>query len=73
MIPCHPLAAETRAYVATDVAAAYLNHPRFILNRWASENLAPIKPALMRGRLAWSVHEIRRVLGLAQEEYTFAQ
>lgn len=60
------LAAETRAAVDTATAAYHLNRQPQTLRGWACLENGPLRPIRVHGRLAWSVAELRRVLGVAQ-------
>ena len=61
-----PLAHETRPAVDTAAAAHYLNRRPQTLRGWACMENGPLRPRRIMGRLAWSVAEIRAVLGVAQ-------
>lgn len=64
--PTFPLLAlETRPAVPTEQAAYYLNRRPQTLRIWAMREDGPIRPTRINGRLAWSVSEIKRVLGVA--------
>lgn len=57
------LAEETRTHVATARAAYWLNRKEQTLRMWACYENGPLRPVRINGRLAWSVAEIRRLLG----------
>lgn len=57
------LAEETRTHVATARAAFWLNRKEQTLRMWACYENGPLRPVRINGRLAWSVAEIRRLLG----------
>lgn len=59
-----PLESVTRSHVTTAEAAFYLNRAKQTLRAWACKENGPIRPSRVQGRLAWSVVELRRVLGL---------
>ena len=54
----------TRPTVETASAAYYLNRQQQTLRGWASKQDGPLRPVRVNGRLAWSVSEIKRVLGV---------
>ena len=54
-----------RPTVPTDQAAHYLNRRPQTLRTWACLENGPLRPHRVMGRLAWSVAEIRAVLGVA--------
>ena len=60
-----PLDRETRVTIPTSEAAAHLNRRPQTLRTWACLENGPLRPHRVMGRLAWSVAEIRRVLGVA--------
>lgn len=55
---------EDRPRVPTEQAAHYLARRPQTLRGWACMENGPIRPIRINGRLAWSVAEIRRVLGV---------
>lgn len=60
----HPaLEAVTRPTVDTIAAAYYLNRRPQTLRGWACHENGPLRPLRIHGRLAWSVTEIRALLG----------
>lgn len=58
------LDSETRAAVPTDCAAHHLNRKPQTLRGWACREDGPLRPIRVHGRLAWSVRELRRLLGV---------
>ena len=60
-----PLESVTRPTVDTAAAAYYLNRRPQTLRTWACREDGPLRPRRIMGRLAWSVAEIRAVLGVA--------
>lgn len=60
-----PLAQETRATIPTAEAARHLNRAPQTLLLWSCRQTGPIRPLRVAGRLAWSVADIKRVLGVA--------
>ena len=56
---------ETRAVLPTLEAAFHLNRAQQTLRLWACLENGPIRPIRIHGRLAWSVAELRRLLGVA--------
>lgn len=54
----------TRPTVPTDAAAYYLNRRPQTLRSWACFENGLIRPIRINGRLAWSVGEIKKVLGV---------
>ena len=60
-----PLEQVTRPTVPTAQAAHYLNRRPQTLRGHACKEDGPIRPIRINGRLAWSVAEIRAVLGVA--------
>ena len=61
-----PLESVTRPTVDTAAAAYYLNRKPQTCRAWACLENGPLRPHRVMGRLAWSVAEIRTVLGVAQ-------
>jgi hypothetical protein len=61
-----PLDQETRAAVDTATAAFHLSRQPQTLRGWACREDGPLRPLRVHGRLAWSVAELRRVLGVAE-------
>ena len=59
-----PLELENRPCVPTEQAAHYLNRRPQTLRAWACLENGPLRPHRVFGRLAWSVAEIRSVLGV---------
>lgn len=60
-----PLELVNRPTVPTEQAAHYLNRRPQTLRAWACLENGPLRPHRVMGRLAWSVAEIRAVLGVA--------
>lgn len=60
-----PIEQETRQSVNTSTAAYHLNRADQTLRKWACLDDGPIRPIRINGRLAWSVADLRRVLGVA--------
>ena len=60
-----PLDRETRTAVDTATAAHHLIRKPQTLRGWACLENGPLRPLRINGRLAWSVSELRRVLGVA--------
>lgn len=58
-----PLEVVTRPTVNTTAAAHYLNRRPQTLRGWACHENGPLRPLRIHGRLAWSVKEIRALLG----------
>ena len=61
-----PLDLVTRPTVDTNAAAHYLNRRPQTLRAWACHEDGPIHPRRIHGRLAWSVIEIRALVGVGQ-------
>jgi hypothetical protein len=59
-----PLEDVTKPTVATDHAAYLLNRVPRTLRGWASLENGPIRPIRVFGKLAWSVADIKALLGL---------
>ena len=59
-----PLTHETRAALPTCEAAHHLNRAEQTLRLWAMRGDGPIPVRRINGRLAWSVAELRRLLGV---------
>jgi len=57
--------AETRPTVNTATAAYWLSRQQQTLRGWACHEDGPIRPRRINCRLAWSVDDIRRILGVA--------
>ena len=55
---------ETRAAVDTATAAYHLNRQPQTLRGWASSERGALRPMRVHGRLAWSVADLRRLLGV---------
>lgn len=60
-----PLELVNRPTVPTEQAAHYLLRRPQTLRCWACKEDGPLRPLRINGRLAWSVSELRRVLGVA--------
>lgn len=62
-----PLHLETRTHVSTAVLCRHLNRKEQTARGWASTETYPegLRPLRCKGRLAWPVEGIRRVLGVA--------
>jgi hypothetical protein len=60
-----PLEQHTRSNLTTEEAAFYLNRRPQTLRAWACYENGPLRPTRTGDMLAWSVTEIRRVLGVA--------
>ncbi len=58
-----PLRIVTRTHVPTEEAAHHLNRKPQTLRIWACYENGPLHPIRLNGRLAWSVTEIRALLG----------
>lgn len=54
---------ETRPVVDTATAAHWLLRQQQTMRAWASSEREPLRPIRINGRLAWSVAEIKRLLG----------
>ena len=61
-----PLELVNRPNVPTEQAAYYLLRRPQTLRGWACKEDGPLRPLRINGRLAWSVSELRRLLGVAQ-------
>ena len=59
------LSEEMRATVGTDAAAFHLNRREQTLRGWACHENGPLRPRRINGRLAWSVADLRRILGVS--------
>ncbi len=64
-----PLELETRPTVCTAAAAHYLHLRPQTLRVYACKECGPIRPIRINGRLHWSTHEIRALLGAAQPSH----
>ena len=53
-----------RPTVETASAAFYLNRQVQTLRGWACHEDGPLRPIRINGRLAWSVSELKRILGV---------
>ena len=62
-----PLEKETRTHVSTREAAHHLRRTMATLHAWsAGVRNAPMKPIRNGGHLAWSVSDIKRLLGVEE-------
>lgn len=59
-----PLASEVRDTLPTPEAAFHLNRQPQTLRLWAMRGDGPLQPRRVNGRLAWSVKDLRRLLGV---------
>ena len=59
-----PLDQESRPAIETAAAAHYLNRRPQTLRGWACNEDGPLRPIRVNGRLAWSVAEIRKLMGV---------
>lgn len=59
-----PLEQVTRTILTTEEAAHYLNRRPQTLRAWACLENGALRPVRINGRLAWSVNEIRKLLGV---------
>lgn len=59
-----PLEQVTRTILTTQEAAHYLNRRPQTLRAWACLENGALRPTRVNGRLAWSVSEIKKVLGV---------
>jgi len=59
-----PLESVNRPAVDTAAAAFYLMRQQQTLRSWACNSDGPLHPMRINGRLAWSVAELRKVLGV---------
>lgn len=64
--PFPSLDVENRPFVNTSQAAYYLARRPQTLRSWACFENGVLRPQRINGRLAWSVSEIRTVLGVQQ-------
>ena len=60
-----PLSRETRTHLSTAHAAFHLGRAQQTLRIWACCESGPLRPIRVNGRLAWSVADIKHVLGVA--------
>lgn len=56
-----PLESLTCNFVGTSAAAHYLGRAPKTLHNWTSSGQSPIQAIRIKGRLAWSVADIRKV------------
>jgi uncharacterized protein YigA (DUF484 family) len=59
-----PLEQITRTILTTEEAAHYLNRRPQTLRAWACLENGALHPVRINGRLAWSVSEIKKLLGV---------
>ena len=59
-----PLEHVTRTILTTEEAAHYLNRRPQTLRAWACLENGALRPVRINGRLAWSVNEIKKLLGV---------
>lgn len=59
-----PLDQVTSPTVDTAAAAYYLNRRPQTLRAWAAYETGPLRPNRINGRLAWSVANLRSLLGV---------
>ena len=59
-----PLESLTRPTIPTEQAAYYLDRKPQTMRAWACLDNGAIRPLRINGRLAWSVKEIKKVLGV---------
>jgi hypothetical protein len=57
---------ENRTAVDTNTAAFHLGRKPQTLRKWACHEDGPLRPIRINGRLAWSVDQIKRLLGGGQ-------
>jgi len=62
-----PLDAVTSTAVDTAAAAFYLNRRPQTLRCWSTYENGPLRPVRINGRLAWSVADIKRLLGMGAQ------
>lgn len=60
-----PLEDEDRVAVDTSTAAHHLNRKQQTLRVWACLECGPLRPIRVHGRLAWSIADIRSLLGVS--------
>ncbi len=60
-----PLELETRSALPTAEAAHHLSRANQTLRIWAMTGEGPLKPLRINGRLAWSVADIKALVGAA--------
>ena len=59
-----PLERVNRPHVNTEQAAHYMMRKPQTMRAWACFENGPLRPVRINGRLAWSVSELKRVLGV---------
>lgn len=62
-----PLDQETRTHVSTSVMCHHLGRKEQTARGWACREDGPLRPIRVHGRLAWSVADIRRILGVVSK------
>lgn len=62
-----PLDKETRTHVSTKVMCHHLGRKEQTARGWACHEDGPLRPIRVHGRLAWSVADIRRILGVVSK------
>ena len=55
---------ETRSTLPTAEAAVHLNRSPQTLRYWAMKECGPLRPIRIHKRLAWSVADIKRIIGV---------
>lgn len=60
-----PLELVNKPTVPTEQAAYYLDRRPQTLRAWACLENGPIRPLRINGRLAWSVADLKKLLGVA--------
>lgn len=63
--PFPALESVSKPVVGTAAAAFYLDRKQQTLRSWAIAADAPLRPLRINGRLAWSVSELKKVLGVS--------
>lgn len=58
-----PLVQQVRTAIDTNEAAFHLGRKPQTLRKWACFEDGPLRPIRINGRLAWSVADIRKLLG----------
>ena len=58
------LSEEKRSHIPTAEAAFHLNRSEQTLRLWACKENGPLRPARINNRLAWSVADLRTILGI---------
>jgi hypothetical protein len=60
-----PLGRELRTAITTREAAIHLSRAQQTLRKWAMNGEGPVKPVRVRGRLMWSVADLKAALGVS--------